>query len=92
MIIKAIGKGVWRDRPHTFTTWYEPFAERQEIQAAVNFALSQDVTGLCTPGDLNLLPLFLQACENFRPLSEKEQERLIATANAYESVFATGGP
>lgn len=92
MIIKAIGKGVWRDQPRTATTWYEPFVDREHIQQGVNFALSQDVTGLCMAGDVKVVPLFLEACENFTPLNEAEQEALIATANQYESVFALNGP
>lgn len=92
MIIKAVGKGVWRDQPRTHTTWYVPFDNAAEIQAAVNFALSQDVTGLCTAGDLSILPLFLDACANYRPLSVDEQEALIASAGQYESVFALSGP
>lgn len=92
MIIKAIGKGVWRDAPKTRTTWYVPFDDREHIQASVNFCLSQDVTGLCTAGDANLLPLFLEACANFTRLTETEQEALIATADRYESVFALQGP
>lgn len=92
MIIKAIGKGVWRDAHRTATTWYVPFEDREHIQAGVNFALSQDVTGLCTAGDARLLPLFLDACEHYTPLNEAEQNALIATANQYESVFALNGP
>jgi predicted aldo/keto reductase-like oxidoreductase len=92
MIIKAIGKGVWRDSPRTATTWYVPFEDPAHIQTAVNFCLSQDVTGLCTAGDANLLPLFLEACERFTPMSEREQEELMATADRYESVFALQGP
>jgi len=90
MIIKAIGKGLWHDRPHTHTTWYEPFDDPAHIQAGVNFALSQDVTGLCTAGDLKILPYFLHACENFTPLDAAAQEALIATAGQYESVFEPG--
>lgn len=92
MIIKAIGKGVWRDAPHTATTWYIPFVEREQIQSAINFVLSQDVTGICTAGDVNLLQAQLDACENFQPMSEREQADLIATASQYESVFALDGP
>jgi predicted aldo/keto reductase-like oxidoreductase len=92
MIIKAVGKGVWRDQPRTATTWYEPFEDAEHIQQGVNFALSLDVTGLCTAGDVNVLPLFLEACENFTPLNEAEQEALIATAPQFESVFALNGP
>jgi aryl-alcohol dehydrogenase-like predicted oxidoreductase len=92
MIIKAIGKGVWRDQPRTHTTWYVPFDNAADIQAAVNFALSQDVTGLCTAGDLSVLPLFLDACAKYQPQSPDEQEALIASAGQYESVFALNGP
>lgn len=92
MIIKATGKGVWREGPHTATTWYVPFDDMEHIQASVNFALSQDVTGLCTAGDARLLQLFLEACDCFTPMNEAEQTELIATADQYESVFALNGP
>jgi aryl-alcohol dehydrogenase-like predicted oxidoreductase len=87
MIIKAIARRRWAG-PKTHNTWYEPFTEQEIIQQGVNFVLSQDVTGLCTSGDIHLLPGLLQACENFTPLSEAEQEALIATAGAYEPLWA----
>ncbi|MBI4672145.1 MAG: aldo/keto reductase [Chloroflexi bacterium] len=92
LIIKAVGKGVWREQPRTHTTWYVPFDTAPEVQTAVNFALSQDVTGLCTAGDLSVLPLFLDACAHFEPMRAEEQAKLIATAEQYESVFALNGP
>ncbi|HLF89289.1 MAG TPA: aldo/keto reductase [Anaerolineales bacterium] len=88
MIIKSITKGPWGDRPHTHSTWYEPFSQAEEIQTAVNFVLSQEVTGVCTAGDTSVLPLVLQACENFTPMSAEEQETLIAQAGQYEPLFA----
>jgi len=88
MIIKSITKGPWGDRPHTHTTWYEPFSRAEEIQTAVNFVLSQDVTGVCTAGDTSVLPLVLHACENFTPMSAEEQETLIEQAGQYEPLFA----
>lgn len=88
MIIKAIAKGPWGDRPKTYNTWYEPFDDAAHIQQAVNFALSQDVTGLCTVGDVTLLPLFLEACERFTPMNAAQQEAMIATAANYEPLFA----
>jgi aryl-alcohol dehydrogenase-like predicted oxidoreductase len=87
MIIKAVTRGPWGDRSKTHNTWYEPFTEMEDIQKGVNFVLSQDVTGLCTAGDLQILPMLLEACENFTPLSLEEQEALIATASAYEPLF-----
>jgi len=87
MIIKSITKGPWGEQTKTHTTWYQPFTDAEHIQQAVNFALSQDVTGLCTVGDTRLLPLVLQACDDYVALSEGEQEALIATAQAYEPLF-----
>jgi predicted aldo/keto reductase-like oxidoreductase len=88
LIIKSITKGPWGEQPKTHTTWYQPFDDAEHIQQAVNFALSQDVIGLCTAGDTRLLPLMLQACENFTPMDQAEQEALIASAAQYEPLFA----
>lgn len=88
MIIKAIAKGLWGDQPKTYNTWYEPFDDVSHIQQAVDFALSQDVTGLSTVGDITLLPFFLEACEHFMPMSAAQQEALIASAAEYQPLFA----
>jgi len=88
MIIKAIAKGPRGDGPKTYDTWYEPFDDAGHIQQAVDFALSQDVTGLCTVADVALLPLFLEACEHSTPMSAAQQEALIASAAEYEPLFA----
>ncbi len=88
MVIKHITKGPWGDKTHTATTWYEPFDKMDEIQKGVNFALSYDVTGLCTPGDTRVLPLVLQACENFSRLNQDEKEEMIESGKEYEPLFA----
>jgi aryl-alcohol dehydrogenase-like predicted oxidoreductase len=88
MVIKSITKGPWGEKQHTATTWYEPFEEIDEIQKGVNFALSYDVSGLCTAGDTRVLPLVLQACENFSPLNKDEMEEMIKSGKQYEPLFA----
>jgi len=87
MVIKSICQRPWGNRPQVYNTWYEPFTDIEHIQPAINFALSQDVTGLCTVGDINVLPLVLEACENFKPMSAEQQEALVATASQYEPLF-----
>ena len=87
MVIKSVCERPWGNLPKTHNTWYKPFTKAEHIQAAVNFALSQDVTGLCTAGDITVLPLVLDACAQFTPMSKEEQEALIATANQYEPLF-----
>ena len=88
MVIKFITKGPWGDKQHTATTWYEPFEDMEHIQNGVNFALSYDVTGLCTAADVRILPLMLQACENFTPLSKDEIEAMIKSGEQYEPLFS----
>lgn len=87
MVIKTITKGPWGKRQHTATTWYEPFDQSAEIQRAVNFALSYDVTGLCTAGDIRVLPLVIRACENFTRLSQPEREEMIKSGGQFEPLF-----
>lgn len=87
MIIKTITKGPWGEKQKTATTWYEPFDKLDEIQQAVNFALSYDVTGLCTAGDTRILPLVLKACENFKRLDNAELNEMIQSGQQYEPLF-----
>lgn len=88
MVIKSIAKKPWGDLPPTHITWYQPFEDMEHIQACVNFSLSQDVTGMCTSGDPYLLPLLLNACENFKPLTRDEQEVLVSKADQFEPIFS----
>jgi len=87
MIIKAIAKRPWGEREHTYNCWYEPFDDQEMIQKGVNFALSQPgVTGLCTTGDVNILPLFLDACQKFEPMTDDDQAAVISSVREFEAV------
>jgi len=91
MTIKAIARGSWGDHKHTNTTWYEPFTNHDEIQMAVDFVLSHDVTGLCMAGDTSLTHKLLDACRSFTPMSSEKREELIAQAKEFatrEPLFA----
>jgi hypothetical protein len=89
MVIKTITKGPWGEKKKTATTWYEPFDQADEIQRAVNFALSYDVTGLCTAGDTRILPLVLNSCENFERLDSSHLNEMIQSAqHHYEPLFS----
>ena len=59
-----------------------------EIQKGINFSLSYDVTGICTPGDTRVLPLVLDACKNFTQLSPGKMEEMIESGKQYEPLFA----
>ncbi len=63
MIIKTAARNLWRQGARqTRTTWYEPITEQSAMDAAVAFTLgTAGVTGICTPGDVQLLPNLIQA-------------------------------
>lgn len=87
MVIKSNCRRPWGDRPKQYNTWYEPFDDAGHVQTAINFALSQDVTGLCTSGDTKILPLFLDACAHWTLQSPSEQVAMITGASEYEPLF-----
>lgn len=87
MVIKSIAIGAWGEKEKTATTWYEPFQAMEQIQPAVNFVLSHAVTGICTAGDIRLLPLVLKACEKYTPLSLDERSKLIESGRSYQPLF-----
>ena len=71
--------------PHS--TWYEPFTDQATIDQKVAFVLSQQVTTLCSTGDVTVLPKVLAAAERYRPLALPAQQALLATAARYHSPF-----
>jgi len=87
MVIKSIAKAPWENRIKTYDYWFEPFTEPAEIQKAVNFCLSQDITGVITIGNIPLLPKVIQACENFSPLDINEQEKLITNVAGWKPFY-----
>jgi aryl-alcohol dehydrogenase-like predicted oxidoreductase len=84
MAIKAVARRPWDDgrpiddavagdaatRARWATSWYEP-QSGPGIEVGIRFALSTPgVHAFCTPGDLDLLPLALDAAENYAPLDD----------------------
>ena len=87
MTIKAIAKRPWPDPTPDQNPWYEPFSQPEEITRCIRFVLSQDVTGICTTGDLRLLKASLDACRGFAPMSPQEQENLLMEAGSFATIF-----
>jgi hypothetical protein len=46
------------------------------------------VTGICTAGDTRILPLMLEACENYTRLGRTELEEMIQSGQQYEPLFS----
>ena len=63
--IKSIARRPWWGRERTRATWYEPFEEQTDIDAAVHWVLARPGIFLATVGDIRLLPKVLDAASRF---------------------------
>jgi aryl-alcohol dehydrogenase-like predicted oxidoreductase len=63
--IKSIARRPWWGRERTRDTWYEPFQEQEDIDAAVHWVLSCPGIFFTTPGDIHLTPKVLDAASRF---------------------------
>ena len=77
--IKSIARSPWLGRERTNTTWYQPLTEQADIDLALWWAMGRPDVFVNSAGDVNLLPLFLDAASRFerRPI-ELEMEELVA--------------
>lgn len=93
MIIKSAAKRPWGERDKSYNPWYEPYDQQAQISASVRFVLSQPgVTAVVSAGDVQLLPLYIQAMEDFSPMDAFEQEALVEQRAADELIFDGPAP
>jgi predicted aldo/keto reductase-like oxidoreductase len=88
-IIKSIARNLWRSSGEaTYTTWYEPIDEQTYVTAAVAFVLARpEVSGICTAGDVRLLPLMIRAERERASLSAEQIAGVLSSLPEYESLF-----
>lgn len=88
MTIKSVARGPWKTDNHTHATWYQPFDQQANIDAAVAFVLSHAaVTGIATAGDIHLLPMLVQAVDRYRSMSKGEIDAALTSVQDYASPF-----
>ena len=76
--IKAVCKGRWKTKEHTYKCWYEPVATQEDIDKAIWFTLSQEgVTTYPLSGAIELWPKMLDAAERYKKLDEDEIQAII---------------
>jgi aryl-alcohol dehydrogenase-like predicted oxidoreductase len=88
MLIKAIARNLWRDGEQRYETWYEPIDDQAAIDAAVAFALARtEATGLCTAGDVRLLPKLIQAERRAGSISAADAASVLSSVPELEPPF-----
>jgi aryl-alcohol dehydrogenase-like predicted oxidoreductase len=89
MLIKAIARNLWPSaEEHRYATWYEPIDEQRHVDAALAFALARpEVTGICTAGDVGLIPRLVDAERRARARSIEDVQLDLASLPDYEPPF-----
>jgi len=85
--MKAIAKGPWPNEKRPYRTWYQPFDTQKEIDEALWFALSQDVTTATSSSDIGLATMMIDAAERFTPMSKEEQMELVSKVSSFKPLF-----
>jgi aryl-alcohol dehydrogenase-like predicted oxidoreductase len=85
--MKSVAKGPWPTEKRTNNTWYQPFNTQKEIDEALMFTLSQNVTTAASSSDIKIARMMIDTAERFTPLTKKEQEELLQKASKYKPLF-----
>jgi aryl-alcohol dehydrogenase-like predicted oxidoreductase len=75
LTIKSIARRPWWGRERTRATWYQPFEDQQDIDAAVHWVLARPGIFLATTGDIHLMPKVLDAATRFASAPPEETMR-----------------
>ncbi len=94
LAIKAMAKTSWpadqqKDHPHP-KCWYEPAAFPEEAALGLRWTLSQPITAAIPPGDERYFRLGMDLAQNFTPITEPENQQLLAGAKGVNPLFHLG--
>jgi len=76
--IKSIARRPWGDREKARSCWYEPLEDQDNLTRAVHWVLDQPDLFLITVGDINVMPLVLEAASRRAPgPTEEEMQAMV---------------
>jgi len=89
LALKALAYRPWPEgAPREYPKcWYQPQSDPTMAARALRFTLSEPITAAVPPGDVRLFRLALDIASNFKPLSRKEREELLASAHGITPIF-----
>jgi len=85
--IKSIAHRPWMESDHTRTTWYQPFEEPDDIDLAVWWAMGRREVFVNSVGDVDLLPLVLDAASRFGEAPDESAMQALLSRSHSEPLF-----
>ncbi len=92
LALKAMARGKWQDgtedkkKSHP-KLWYEPVTEQRQIELALRYTLSQNVTAALPPGQMDLFRKAVSVAQEFKPVTEQEVQELDEILGNREPLF-----
>jgi aryl-alcohol dehydrogenase-like predicted oxidoreductase len=85
--IKSLAYRPWDGRAHTAATWYEPLRDQADIDLAAHWVLGRPEAFLLTTGDVEILPMLLDAADRFESRPSDEQMAELAASRQLAPLF-----
>ena len=85
--IKGVTRSPWNDVQQNRTTWYRPLETQADIDLAVHWIFDHPQAFLNTAGDINILPLILDAAHRFEARPSDQQMQDLADRLKMEPLF-----
>jgi len=85
--IKSLARRRWEGREHTASTWYEPLRDQADIDLAAHWVLGRPEAFLLTTGDVEILPMLLDAAERFEERPSDERMADLVARHAVDPLF-----
>jgi predicted aldo/keto reductase-like oxidoreductase len=94
MALKGMAKTTWpesmrKDHPHD-KCWYQPADFPHQAALGYRWTLSRPITAAIPPGDERYFRLGMDIGQHFGPVSEEEQQKLMASAAGVNPIFHLG--
>ena len=86
-IIKTAQRRPWLDSVHWAATWYEPYRDQQSIDLAIHWALSNPGVFVNSVGDVNVLPMVLDAASRYEKAPTDEQMQELMRTQVAEALW-----
>jgi aryl-alcohol dehydrogenase-like predicted oxidoreductase len=78
--IKSLAYRPWEGREKTASTWYEPLRDQDDIDRAASWVLANRQAFLLTTGDVEILPMLLDAAERAGERPSDDEMSALGTA------------
>lgn len=85
--IKSAARRHWNGKQKSHNTWYEPLNNLEAVKKAIQWSYAKDYIFLISTGDLQVLPMFLEAAATYESRTPVSEMRTLVKEEEMERLF-----